>query len=170
MKKYVFRAYNPIFPDIFEKEKKRIKKILDKDDLIEHIASTAIPGLGGKGIIDICIAINKKSLKVLSKKLQKIGYEFGPKGGTKERLFHKISLKDDNKKVRIYHVHVTFAESWEWNNVIKFRDYLRSHPKEVKKYANLKKIAAKQANENREVYVEIKSPLIEEMVKKAMLL
>lgn len=170
MKKYVFRRYNLVFPRLFEKEKKRIKKILGEKDLIEHVGSTSVPGLGGKGIIDICIATSKRNLKVASKKLQEIGYEFGPKGGSEERLFHKISLKDDNKKIRIYHVHVTFAESWEWNNVIKFRDYLWTHPEEVKKYANLKKIAAKQANEIREVYMEIKSPLIEEMVKKAMLL
>lgn len=168
MKKYVFRAYDPVFPDLFEKEKNRIKKILDRDDLIKHIGSTAVPGLGGKGIIDICIATNNKSLKVLSKKLQKIGYEFGPDGGSKERLFHKISLQDDNKKIRIYHMHVVFAESWEWNNVVKFRDYLRSHPEEMKKYAKIKRVASKQANGDREAYIKIKSPLIEEMVKKAL--
>lgn len=162
MKKYVFRAYDPAFPDLFEKEKERIKKILDEGDLIEHIGSTSVPGLGGKGIIDICVATKKIFLKTLSKKLQAIGYEFGPLGGSKERLFHQRSRK--------YHVHVVFTESWEWNNVIKFRDYLRSHPEEMKRYAKIKKLAAEKANENREVYMRIKSPFIEEMVKKALLI
>lgn len=168
MKKYVFKPYDPDFPKLFEVEKKRIEKILGKSDLIEHIGSTAVSGLGGKGIVDICIATSKKNLKAVSKKLQELGYEFGPKGGSAERLFHKISLKDENKKLRIYHVHLTFKEGQEWDNVIMFRDYLRTHPEEVKKYAEIKKLAAKKANENREVYMEIKCPLIDEMVKKAL--
>lgn len=167
MKKYVFKAYNSIFPDLFEKEKERIKKILGDMDLIEHVGSTSVSGLGGKGIIDLCIAANKKYLKAVSKKLQEIGYEFGPKGGSKERLFHKISLEDSNKKLRTYHVHVTFTESQEWIDVIVFRDYLRAHPAEAAKYAEIKKIAVKRANENREVYMKTRRPLIEEMIKKA---
>ncbi|MCL5784847.1 MAG: GrpB family protein [Patescibacteria group bacterium] len=168
MKKYIFKPYDPAFPKLFELEKNRIRKILGENDLIEHIGSTSVPGLGGKGIIDICIATNKKNLKAVSKKIQEIGYEFGPKGGSAERLFHKISLKDENKKLRIYHVHLTFKESQEWDNVIVFRGYLRTHPEEVKKYSEIKKIAAEKANENREVYIKIKSPLIDEMVEKAL--
>jgi len=55
VKKYVFKAYSPIFPKLFEKEKDRIKKILGENDLIEHVGSTAVPGLGGKEINDIYI-------------------------------------------------------------------------------------------------------------------
>ncbi|MCL4366030.1 GrpB family protein [Patescibacteria group bacterium] len=72
MKKYVFRPYDINFPKLFEKERERIRKVLGKSDLIEHIGSTAVPSLGGKGIIDICIATDKKNLKVISKKLQKL--------------------------------------------------------------------------------------------------
>lgn len=167
MKKYVFKPYDPVFLQLFEAEKNRIRKVLGENDLIEHVGSTSVPGLGGKGVIDLCIATNKKYLKAVSKKLQEIGYEFGPKGGSKERLFHKISLEDSNKKLRTYHVHVTFTESQEWTDVIVFRDYLRAHPDEAAKYAEIKKIAAKRANENREVYMKTRRPLIEEMIKKA---
>lgn len=167
-KKYVFKVYDLSFPELFEKEEERIKKILGKNDLIEHIGSTSVPGLGGKGIIDICIATSKRKLKFISEKLQEIGYEFGREGGSKERLFHKSSLKDERGNLRTYHVHVTFKESQEWKNVIIFRNYLKNHPEEVKKYAEIKKIAAKKAKEDREIYMQTKKPLIDEMVKKAL--
>lgn len=61
MLKYVFRPYDPIFPKLFIKEKNRLKKFLGRTVLIEHVGSTAIPGLGGKGIIDIAIAAPDKN-------------------------------------------------------------------------------------------------------------
>lgn len=50
-KKYVFKPYLQCFPTLFNQEKERIVKHLDQDIMIEHVGSTAIPGLGGKGII-----------------------------------------------------------------------------------------------------------------------
>ncbi|MCL4366029.1 GrpB family protein [Patescibacteria group bacterium] len=97
-----------------------------------------------------------------------MGYEFSPKGGSKERLFHKILLKDEDNKLRTYHVHLIFKGSREWDNVIVFRNYLRTHPKEVKKYAEIKKFGTQKNNENREVYMQIKCPLIDDMVEKAL--
>lgn len=167
MKKYVFRLYDPNFPKLFEVEKNRIRKVLGKNDLIEHIGSTSVPGLGGKGIIDICIATGKKNLKILSRKLQSLGYKFGPKGGSGERLFHQIAIKQFGK-IRTHHVHVTFPESKEWVDVIKFRDYLRAYSDEALRYAKIKKIAGKKAKgEDGDRYKEIKKPYIEEVIKKA---
>ena len=51
--KYIFRPYNPIFPELFKNEKERMEKILGDNLKIEHIGSTAVMGLGGKGVIDI---------------------------------------------------------------------------------------------------------------------
>jgi len=168
MKKYVFKTYNPIFPELFEKEKSRIKKILGSNDLIEHVGSTAVLGLGGKGIIDIYIATDKKSLKNLSQKLQGLGYEYRPQAGSNERLFHKISLPDPIEEVRVYHVHVAFPENLDWIKAIKLRDYLRKHPRNVQKYARVKKLAAEKANEDREIYTQIKEPVLEAIIEKAL--
>lgn len=46
MKKYVFKPYGKIFPELFEKERIRLAKHLHAL-AIEHVGSTAIPGLGG---------------------------------------------------------------------------------------------------------------------------
>ncbi len=58
MKKYVFKPYGKIFPELFLKEKERISGSLGAGAVIEHVGSTAVPGLGGNGIIDIAIHIS----------------------------------------------------------------------------------------------------------------
>lgn len=170
MKKYVFKPYHPIFPQLFEHEKQRIqsKRILDSSDLIEHVGSTAIPGLGGKGIIDIYIATHKDKMTLLSEKLRNLGYEYNASGGNEERYFHSQDLPDPLEEVRRYHVHVTFPESQEWIRAIKVRDYLRTHPEDTQKYAQAKELAAAKANENRETYLKIKGPILEEIIEKAL--
>ena len=50
VKKYVFKPYSKIFPELFQKEKERISPNLKEALAIEHVGSTAVPGLGGKGI------------------------------------------------------------------------------------------------------------------------
>lgn len=62
MSKYVFKPYNSIFPELFEKEKERLSKYLTGEYQIEHVGSTAVQGLGGKGIIDIYLATPRKNL------------------------------------------------------------------------------------------------------------
>jgi hypothetical protein len=50
-KKYTYKPYSNIFPSLFQKEKKRISSSFNIALAIEHVGSTSIPGLGGKGII-----------------------------------------------------------------------------------------------------------------------
>jgi len=56
MAKLKISQYNQKFPKVFEREKKRISKTIGGNE-IHHIGSTAVPGLGGKGTIDIMIEI-----------------------------------------------------------------------------------------------------------------
>lgn len=72
--KYVYKSYSTIFPDLFQKEKERITSSLVNAIAIEHVGSTAIPGLGGKGIIDIAISVSKEEMEHASSILQKLGY------------------------------------------------------------------------------------------------
>lgn len=164
MDKYVFKPYDSIFPKLFSKEKNRLKKFLGRGILIEHVGSTAVTGLGGKGIIDIVItAPDKNDLLNVSSQLIEAGYYHDPDDGTKERLFHGRVVSDDRR----YHIHLTFKESKDWKDMIDFRDYLRVHPEDLKKYAEIKKCAAEISNEDREVYMKTKEPAILEIIKKA---
>lgn len=159
MKKYVFKPYSNIFPELFRKEKERIASRVTKAIAIEHVGSTAVPGLGGKGIIDIAIAVPKDAMDSTIKELQSLGYEFRPSFSTPDRAYFVIFLPDPEEETRRYHVHLTFPESNEWEELIGFRDYLREHPEEALEYAELKRKAALEANHEGEKYRKIKEPM-----------
>ena len=163
MKKYVFKPYSAIFPELFEKEKKRIVSHLEKVLTIEHIGSTAVPHLGGKGIIDIAIAVNKDDMETISKQLQSLGYVFRPTFSTPDRFYFIIYLSDPEEGTRRYHVHLTYPENSEWKEFIEFRDYLRNCPEALQEYAELKKQAALDANQEGERYRKIKEPMFKKI-------
>lgn len=169
MKKYIFKPYNPIFPELFEKENQRLRSYLSGDYQIEHIGSTAVPELGGKGIIDIYIGVPKERLYEVSALIQKAGYKYSDDGSTKnEHLYFELDLPDPVEHVRRYHVHLTYPEYQDWVNALAFRDYLRKYPTEAKRYAEIKQKAAQLAMDNKDIYITTKSPLIQELLKKAL--
>lgn len=163
MKKYVFKPYSKSFPELFDKEKARIKPHLKKALAIEHIGSTAIPGLGGKGIIDIVIAADREDLDFLSQQIQNLGYEFQPIYSTPDRFFFVIYLPDPDEDTRAYHIHLTHREGDDWKQLIGFRDYLIANPEEACEYEALKKQAVLQANDVGEVYRRLKDPMFKKI-------
>lgn len=156
MKKYVFKPYSESFPSLFEAEKKRLLTVLPCSAEIEHVGSTAVPGLGGKGIIDIAVAAEKWDLDAASQQLQCVGYEFRPNFSTPNRFYLVTFLFDPEEGTRRYHVHLTYPKSQEWKELIEFREYLRNCPEAAKEYAEIKKRAALEANEDGKKYRQIK--------------
>lgn len=163
MKKYIFKPYSNLFPSLFIKEKERIACLLPQGSLIEHVGSTAVPGLGGKGIIDIAIAVDKSVMDSSKTALQGLGYEFRPSFSTLDRFYFIIYLPDPEEDRRRYHIHLTFQFSREWKELIGFRDYLKTHPEAMEEYAKVKKQAAIIANENGDQYRKLKEPIFQKI-------
>jgi GrpB-like predicted nucleotidyltransferase (UPF0157 family)/GNAT superfamily N-acetyltransferase len=111
--------YNPDWPRMFEVEAAKIKDVLGAHCLkIEHIGSTAVPGLGGKEDIDIlCIVDQLQS----SLPLQNIGYTFQ---GELFPLRYFFSKNTSESKVNL---HVAEADHGSIALHMCFRDYLRTH-------------------------------------------
>lgn len=163
MEKYVFKPYSKVFPELFDKEKARIISHIRVPLFIEHIGSTAIPDLGGKGIIDIVIAVNKTDMDAVSSHLQSLGYEFRSNYSTTDRFYFINYLPDPEEETRRYHVHLTYPENKEWKEFLGFRDYLRKHPQELKEYADIKHQAALEADHDGEKYRKIKEPMFKKI-------
>lgn len=163
MQKYVFKAYSDTFPGLFQTQKDLIASSVTEALAIEHIGSTAIPNLGGKGIIDIAIAIDKKDTQTVLEKLEKLGFEFRAPHSNLERLFFRADLQDLIEGIRRYHIHLMYFESPDWKRFIAFRDHLRNHPEDAEEYAALKKMAAETSQEDGEKYRKIKEPLFKKI-------
>jgi GrpB-like predicted nucleotidyltransferase (UPF0157 family) len=165
--KYVFKSSSSLFPVLFEHERQRIAAYLTRPATIEHVGSTAVPGLGGKGIIDLAIAGAPADLAQLAGELQAAGYEFRPQAGTAERRFFRMDRPDPLDGSRRYHIHLTEQASPEWDAMLAFRNYLRTHPAEAAAYAHAKQVAAEQASGDGQRYMDLKTPLLEHLLQAA---
>ena len=166
MNKYVFRRYSPLYKSFFDLERKRLQAKLAKNVAIEHIGSTAVPGLGGKNILDIAIG-PKTGLSGSKAKLEKLGYQFIEAAGTENRLFLRRDYLFQRKKVRV-HIHLIKFNSSDWTEMIAFRDYLRNNKEATKEYIKIKRRAAQLAEGNKDTYTKIKSPFIQMTIEKAL--
>lgn len=164
--KYKFVKYNNEFPKLYKKENSSLKKILQKNAKIEHIGSTSVPDLGGKGIIDILVGIKKNQVIKSKNKLMDFGYVLNLAGGNKKRLFFEKDYSKNN--LRRVHVHLVEINSNEWKNPIILRDYLRSNKQARKKYEELKKEATKICKNEGEVYRKLKKVFLDKLTKRAL--
>ncbi len=169
MSNYLFKPYNKIFPELFEKEKERLSKYLSGDYRIEHCGSTAVPGLGGKGTIDIFIVASKKDLKKISQEIINAGYEYRPRGTRiTGHPFYRLELPDPVESARRYHIHLNTFKADDFKQAIVFRDYLRNHPKEASEYADIKEKAVNEGKQDVFSYMDAKRAIIQEILKKAL--
>lgn len=135
-RKYSIIAYDPIWQQKFEEIAGELKDIFGGAAItIEHVGSTAVPGMAGKPTIDILIFLQDiATADAASNKMQKAGYDaLGEYVKAGARLF----VREINN-VRICNVHVFEHHDSKGQEMITIRDYFRSHPDKVKEYSGLK--------------------------------
>lgn len=167
---YKYIEYEKCYPILFERIKKKLIRSLGNFSniaKIEHIGSSAVPGLGGKGLIDIIIAVPKNKMKEIRDMLVEIGYQRDRKYDLGIRYFFRKNYIGHGKK-REMHISVTFEKGWLWQNAIAIRDYLRDHPKELKEYAKIKRMGTKIAGGKGEEYRKHKFNFLNKLTKKAL--
>lgn len=163
--------HNSKWEELFEKEKQLFKKTFGDTILaIEHIGSTAIPGISAKPIIDINIGVESLDVaQSMKEKFEKLGYEHRPfvPGKTKDDLkWQELYVKGPEEK-RTHYVHVTILGNNYWKNDLLFRDFLRKNSERAKQYAELKEQLAEKYADNRETYTKNKEQFISETLEMA---
>ena len=134
---------------------------------IQHIGSTAIPGLAAKPVIDIMIGVkglSEADLHCVSK-IQSLGYDYIQKYEVElpnRRYFQKTSPQG----IRTHQIHLVEINSDIWKRHLLFRDYLRLHPTIAKQYENLKKSLAETYSDTYE-YANAKTTFIRNIEAKA---
>jgi len=162
MKKIIFPYYQK-FEKIFEKEKTKIFKVL-KNTEVHHIGSTSVSGLGGKGIIDMMVAIKSwQELETVVEKLKKIGFKHIHPKRKGEMFLSKIGPT----KFGDVHIHMVKKDNKPYKNYLAFRDYLRENKKEVQRFFKSKLKWEKQASGDRTKYGKLKGEYVREILKKS---
>jgi GrpB-like predicted nucleotidyltransferase (UPF0157 family) len=155
--------YDPAWPALFEEMRARLSAALGQTaKRIEHVGSTAVPGLAAKPVIDIHVAVlNVEDEAVYVEPIEACGLRLRLREAGHRYFRPPPGLP------RTWQVHVsTLGSVWERVHLL-FRDYLRAHPAEAQRYAAMKRVVSLQHPVDRIAYNDAKGPLIIEMLAHA---
>lgn len=161
----ILEEYDSSWPSKYEEEKNHLIAIAGEWHFgsIEHVGSTAVPGMVAKPVIDVMFGV--KSLEESKPAIEVLvsdGYEYWP---YKTEVMHWFCKPSD--AFRTHHLHLIPFESPLWKERIQFRDLLRSDDKLASQYANLKRELAATYKEDREAYTEKKWLFIQQVLQSA---
>lgn len=159
--------YKQEWPSRFEAEATRIRDALgDVAVRIEHVGSTAVPGLAAKDTIDIQISVRTMDRHLYESQLEELGYTSVWDKATDE---HHFFARPYTTRPRVFNVHVCpVGSDWERRHIA-FRDYLRANPAAARHYAEFKREIAPKFSDTLE-YAYAKEEFIRAMERDAGIL
>jgi GrpB-like predicted nucleotidyltransferase (UPF0157 family) len=156
--------YDPAWPREFDREKTRLQSALGPTLLaLEHIGSTAVPGMAAKRILDMMGGLRRlEDFLLCLEPLRRLGYEYVAEFNPDipdRRFFRRLS-----RRQWTHHLHLFEADGASWRRHLRFRDLLRGDPALAKRYEDLKRSLAERFRSDRDAYTDAKS----EFIRKAL--
>ena len=156
--------YDDSWVILFEQETDRLREIFGQYIIkFEHFGSTSVPGLKAKPVIDLmCIVQDIEKIDGFNLQMSLMGYDVaGEWGISGRRLFRKGGAH------RTHHVHMYQFDNPQILRHLILRDYLRAHPAEVERYAQLKEELV-SCDDDTHFYSQAKRPFAKEMERRAL--
>lgn len=152
--------YDPCWPGKLEHERGRLRRTLGALALrVEHIGSTAVPGLAAKPIIDVLVTVaDPDDDSALAASLESAGYELRVREPG-HRMFRPHT--------RDVHLHAWADEDPEVERYLVFRDQLRDSTEDRVIYERLKRDLATREWSDMNEYADAKSEVIAAILAKA---
>lgn len=151
--------YDSHWPVLFERERVRLMSRFPQLLAVEHMGSTAVPGMRAKPIIDLLAGVSSMTeADALFEPVLAFGY-------TTSRAFNAM-LPDrrwfmrSSAGHRTHHLHVVVHLGKVWQEHLRFRDLLRGNAGLAAAYANLKSELAARFTQDRDAYTAAKSAFI----------
>jgi GrpB-like predicted nucleotidyltransferase (UPF0157 family) len=132
---------------------------------IDHVGSTAIPGIAAKPVVDLMPVVRDlAALDARQPQVESLGYvwrgEFGIPG-------RRYCVREERGR-RLFHVHCYASGRPEITRHLAFRDYLIAHPNEARAYEAQKRAAAAAHPGDMLAYSDAKSDWIKACIARAM--
>jgi GrpB-like predicted nucleotidyltransferase (UPF0157 family) len=155
--------YDPAWSSLYSMLEEQIREALgDKVLLLEHVGSTAIPGMPAKPVIDTVLAVADSSDESsYVKPLEDRGYmlRIREPNWYEHRLLKSPGVRGN--------LHVFSAGCEEIERMLLFRDWLRNHPDDRLLYEKTKRELAARVWKYRQNYADAKSDVVEEILARA---
>jgi GrpB-like predicted nucleotidyltransferase (UPF0157 family) len=151
---------DPSWPATFERVRARLRSALPESVVaVEHIGSTAVPGLPAKPILDIALGVRPDAeLEPLGQALEALGLIF--RGRTEDGTLDLNYGLEYPERHRLMNAHVVAYNGEQWRAYLAFRDRLRADPDARDRYAGLKASLAAEVGHDRKAYVAGKTAFI----------
>ena len=164
MRTIVVVDYDPAWLAAFERLRAAIwPAVRDAAEAIEHVGSTAVPGLAAKPIIDLDIVVRSGAeVPAAIARLATLGYAHRGNLGIEGR-----EAFDVPPGPHAHHLYVCPRDSAALANHVAVRDYLRAHPDAAREYGELKKALATRFPHHIEAYVGGKTDLLRRIMRAA---
>jgi GrpB-like predicted nucleotidyltransferase (UPF0157 family) len=147
---------DPVWPTQFERLRTRAAAAAgDVVVAVEHIGSTAVPGLAAKPVIDLVVVVEPHDLQTAVERLIAIGYVHQGNLGVEGREAFGAP-----KGERKHHLYVSPTDSEELRAQLAFRDRLREDPALGAEYVALKRELAARFRDDRSGYTDAKSDFV----------
>jgi len=159
----VVSDYDPTWPSSFEREAARIRSLLgDRVALLEHAGSTSVAGLPAKPVIDMILAVPDSSDEPsYVPALETAGYVLRIR--EPEWFEHRVFKGPDTD----INLHVFTVGCAEIEQMLLFRDWLRTHPEDRDLYAAQKRELAKREWQFTQHYADAKTGVVHEILARA---
>lgn len=157
--------YDPDWPHLYALARAELLALLPEPPvLIEHIGSTAVPGLAAKPVIDVIVLVtDMRPVLDHMPVLAAAGYEYRPDVSTPERIFLRRYGPDG---VRTHHLHI-HTDADDVHRHVMFRDALRADPGIRVAYCDLKRDLAARHAADRQAYANGKDAFVDAVVRAA---
>jgi len=153
-------AYDPTWPEAFAAESRRLASLLPGVFMeIEHIGSTAVPGMLAKPVIDLMAGVESMArARSIAQHVCHSGYTTSTEFN--DTLVDRQWFMRWAQGHRTHHLHVVVHGGGIWREHVSFRDKLRSSPALAARYAALKSQLATTHTADREAYTDAKTEFI----------
>jgi NAD-dependent deacetylase len=157
-------ASDPRWPRLYDEEAARIVEALgDVVVEVEHMGSTAVPGLAAKPVIDISVGLRTLELSAEQiAALEGLGYEYLGEFGLPGRLYFR-----KRPERRTHQLHAVKWDGEHWHRHRAFREYLRARPAEAARYGEFKQELAREVDHDWREYTERKESFMNELFARA---
>lgn len=160
--------YDLSWPALFEREQRAVAQALGSRVIaVEHVGSTAVPGLAAKPIIDLLAIVHDldEIRTACVECLARLGYVH--LAGYEAWLPDRMLFRKGVPGPWTHHLHIMEPASPRREELILIRNYLRRHPETAVDYADLKRMLAARWGDDIAAYRDGKAPFLRTLLAQA---
>jgi GrpB-like predicted nucleotidyltransferase (UPF0157 family) len=166
----VVQDYDPVWTDLFDADARAIRAALGSTALaVEHVGSTSVPGLAAKPVVDILLQVpDSADEDAYVPALGRLGYQLRIR--EPDWLEHRVLYQRvDDGATHDVNVHVLSPGPGdkEVARMVRFRDWLRSHPQDRDRYAAVKRELAGRRWRYVQDYADAKTNVVAEILARS---